>query len=76
MRYNDIGEDGILSIADELQHNNTLKILNVSGCECSVKGIASTYVACYNQLVWYVHCIFTEMSCQFDSFATCSCYLY
>ena len=40
IRYNDIGEDGILSIADGLQHNNTLKILNVSGCEFSVKGIA------------------------------------
>ena len=40
MRYNDIGEDGILSIADGLQHNNTLQILNVSGCEFSVKGIA------------------------------------
>ena len=40
MRYNNIGEDGILSIADGLQHNNTLKILNVSGCEFSVKGIA------------------------------------
>ena len=40
IRYNDIGEDGILSIADGLQHNNTLKILNVAGCEFSVKGIA------------------------------------
>ena len=40
MRYNDIREDGILSITDGLQHNNTLKILNVSGCEFSVKGIA------------------------------------
>ena len=40
MRYNDIGEDGILSIADGLQHNNTLQILNVLGCEFSVKDIA------------------------------------
>ena len=40
MRYNDIGEDGILSITDGLHHNNMLKILNVSGCEFLVKGIS------------------------------------
>ena len=46
MRYNDIGEDGILSIGDDgissiadgLQHNNTLTELDVQACGFSVKG--------------------------------------
>ena len=35
---NDIGDDGMSSVADGLQHNNTLKKLNVSEYEFSVKG--------------------------------------
>ena len=38
MRGNDIGDDGMSSVADGLQHNNTLKKLYVSGCKFSVKG--------------------------------------
>ena len=38
MELNDIGNDGISSVADGLQHNNTLTKLNVSFCEFSVKG--------------------------------------
>ena len=41
IRYNGVGDDGISSIADGLQHNNTLKNLNVSACEFSVEGITS-----------------------------------
>ena len=40
MKYNDIGDDGMLSIADGLQHNNILTKLNVSECKFSMKGIA------------------------------------
>ena len=38
MWHNDIGDDGISSVADGLQHNNTLKKLDVPWCEFSVKG--------------------------------------
>ena len=38
MEENDIGDDGMSSVADGLQHNNTLKMLNVSDCKFSVKG--------------------------------------
>ena len=38
MEMNDIGDDGMSSIADGLQHNNTLTKLNVSWCGFSVKG--------------------------------------
>ena len=38
MRYNDIGDDGISSVADGLQHNSTLAKLNISECKFSVKG--------------------------------------
>ena len=38
MRSNDIGDDGMSSVADGLQHNNTLTKLSVSGCKFSVKG--------------------------------------
>ena len=38
MRSNDIGDDGMSSVVDGLQHNNTLKMLNVEECEFSVKG--------------------------------------
>ena len=38
MADNDIGNDGMSSVADGLQHNNTLAKLKVSGCEFSVKG--------------------------------------
>ena len=35
---NAIGDDGMSSVADGLQHNNTLTKLHVSECEFSVKG--------------------------------------
>ena len=38
MRYNDIGDDGMSSVADGLQHNNTLTKLDVTKCKFSVKG--------------------------------------
>ena len=38
MNVNDIGDDGMSSVADGLQHNNTLIILSVSTCYFSVKG--------------------------------------
>ena len=38
MRGIDIGDDGMSSVADGLQHNNTLTKLVVSYCEFSVKG--------------------------------------
>ena len=39
MRWNDdIGDDGMSSVADGLQHNNTLTKLDVIDCGFSVKG--------------------------------------
>ena len=38
MRANDIGDNGMSSVADGLQHNNTLAKLNISQCKFSVKG--------------------------------------
>ena len=38
MSNNDIGDNGMSSVADGLQHNNTLKKLDVSLCKFSVKG--------------------------------------
>ena len=38
MWYNDIGDDGMSSVADGLQHNNTLTKLIVASCIFSVKG--------------------------------------
>ena len=38
MQGNDIGDDGISSVADGLQHNKSLTKLNVSKCGVSVKG--------------------------------------
>ena len=38
MEGNDIDDDGMSSVADGLQHNNTLTKLDVSYCEFSVKG--------------------------------------
>ena len=39
MRWNyNIDDDGMSSVADGLQHNNTLKKLDVSHCKFSVKG--------------------------------------
>ena len=38
MSDNGIGDDGMSSVADGLQHNNTLTKLNVSQCNFSVKG--------------------------------------
>ena len=38
MRWNVIGDNGMSSVADGLQHNNTLKKLDVLKCKFSVKG--------------------------------------
>ena len=38
MGYNDIGDDGMSSVADGLQYNKTLTKLKVWGCGLSVKG--------------------------------------
>ena len=38
MRDNDIRDDGMSSVADGLQHNNTITKLDVSECKFSVKG--------------------------------------
>ena len=38
MRNNTIGDDGMSSVADGLQHNNTLTKLNLTYCKFSVKG--------------------------------------
>ena len=38
MRYNQIGDDGMSSVADGLQCNNTLTKLDVVRCGFSVKG--------------------------------------
>ena len=38
MYGNEIGDDGILLVADGLQCNNTLTILNVGRCGLSVEG--------------------------------------
>ena len=38
MGQNDIGDDGMSSVADGLQHNNTLTKLYLEDCEFSVKG--------------------------------------
>ena len=38
MGFNKIDDDEMSSVADGLQHNNTLKKLNVPWCEFSVKG--------------------------------------
>ena len=38
MRYNDIDDDGMSSVADGLQHNKTLTKLDVSECGVSAKG--------------------------------------
>ena len=38
MRNNTIGDEGTSSVADGLQHNNTLTKLNLTYCKFSVKG--------------------------------------
>ena len=38
MKYNQIGDDGMSSVADGLQCNNTLTKLHVQMCGFSVKG--------------------------------------
>ena len=43
MRSNDIGDDGMSSVADGLQHNNSLTKLDASRCKFSVKGSYSSY---------------------------------
>ena len=41
MELNVIGDDGMSSVADGLQHNNTLTKLYVRDCKFSVKGSCS-----------------------------------
>ena len=43
MKDNDIGNDGMSSVADGLQHNRTLTMLDVSQCKFS--GIGSYHIA-------------------------------
>ena len=43
MMANDIGDDGISSIADGLQHNKSLTKLIVSLCKFSMKGSLTIY---------------------------------
>ena len=38
MEDNDIGDDGMSSVADGLQHNTSLAKLDASRCKFSVKG--------------------------------------
>ena len=38
MKDNVIGDDGMSSVADGLQHNNTITKLDVTYCKFSVKG--------------------------------------
>ena len=38
MRDNPIGDDGMSTVADGLQCNNTLMVLNITRCGFSVKG--------------------------------------
>ena len=38
INHNDIGDDGMLSVADGLQHNKSLKTLCAQICGISVKG--------------------------------------
>ena len=38
MGYNDIGDDGISSVANGLQYNKSLTKVDVSKCEISTKG--------------------------------------
>ena len=38
MSYNDIGDEGISSVAEGLKHNKTLTMLNIENCGLSVKG--------------------------------------
>ena len=38
MTYNRIGDDGMSSVADGLQHNSTITRLDVSSCGFSKKG--------------------------------------
>ena len=40
MEGNPIGDDGMSSVADGLQYNNTLTMLDVKWCKFSVKGTA------------------------------------
>ena len=43
MRGNDIGDDGMSSVVDGLQHNKSLTKLNVSYCGVSLKGSLTIY---------------------------------
>ena len=43
MHDNDIGDDGMSSVADGLQHNKSLTKLNASSCKFSVKGSLTIY---------------------------------
>ena len=43
MGDNDIGDDGMSSVVDGLQHNKSLAKLDVSMCKFSVKGSLTIY---------------------------------
>ena len=65
MRENDIGDDGMSSVADGLQHNNTLKELLVEECKFSVKGsysYCSVWDVAMNLHVVFVMCAIVVIS--------------
>ena len=55
MRWNDIGDNGVSSIADGLKHNSTLTKLDIRECGLSVKGIVK-YIAIgvRNSYTWFI----------------------
>ena len=48
MGYNPIGDDGMSSVADGLQCNNTLTKLDVQKCEFSLKGTTIIVTRCFH----------------------------
>ena len=51
MGHNAIGDEGMLSVADELQYNKTVTMLNVQRCRLSVKGTVVYKIRVQNNLV-------------------------
>ena len=49
MGYTSIGDDGMSSVADGLQHNKTLRKLKVLACKFSFKGSHN-----YITIIWYI----------------------
>ena len=65
MWRNDIGDDGMSSVADGLQYNITLKKLDVEECEFSVKGsysYCSVWDVAVNLHVVFVMCTIVVIS--------------